>query len=33
MITHRFKLEDILQAYDMFSKAVDTKALKVTIET
>jgi alcohol dehydrogenase len=32
LITHRFKLGDILQAYDTFGKAADTKALKVTIE-
>jgi len=32
LITHRFKLGDILQAYDTFSKAADTKALKVVIE-
>jgi alcohol dehydrogenase len=32
LITHHFKLADILQAYDTFSKAADTKALKVIIE-
>ena len=32
LITHRFKLSDILQAYETFSKAADTKALKVIIE-
>jgi len=32
LITHRFKLGDILQAYDTFGKAADTKALKVIIE-
>jgi alcohol dehydrogenase len=32
LITHRFKLGDILQAYDTFVKAADTKALKVIIE-
>ncbi|MES2686274.1 MAG: zinc-dependent alcohol dehydrogenase family protein [Pseudomonadota bacterium] len=32
LITHRFKLTDILQAYDTFGKAADTKALKVIIE-
>lgn len=33
LITHRFKLEQILQAYDTFSRASSTKALKVIIET
>ena len=32
LITHRFKLGEILQAYDMFGKAAATKALKVIIE-
>jgi alcohol dehydrogenase len=32
LITHHFKLSDILQAYDTFGKAADTKALKVIIE-
>ncbi|MCZ8255587.1 MAG: zinc-dependent alcohol dehydrogenase family protein [Polaromonas sp.] len=32
LITHRFKLGDILKAYDTFSRAADTKALKVIIE-
>lgn len=32
LITHRFKLQDILQAYDTFAKAADTKALKVILE-
>lgn len=32
LITHRFKLTDIMQAYDTFGKAADTKALKVIIE-
>ncbi|MDP2816888.1 MAG: zinc-dependent alcohol dehydrogenase family protein [Polaromonas sp.] len=32
LITHRFKLDNILQAYDTFGKAADTKALKVIIE-
>ena len=32
LITHRFKLDEILQAYDTFSKAADTKALKVIVE-
>ena len=33
LITHRFKLADIFEAYETFSKAADTKALKVIIET
>jgi alcohol dehydrogenase len=32
LITHRFKLGEILQAYETFGKAADTKALKVIIE-
>ena len=32
LITHRFKLADIMKAYDTFGKAADTKALKVIIE-
>jgi alcohol dehydrogenase len=32
MITHRFKLGEILLAYDTFGKAAVTKALKVIIE-
>lgn len=32
LITHRFKLADILDAYDTFSRAADTKALKVILE-
>ena len=32
LITHRFRLADILQAYDTFGKAADTKALKVIVE-
>ena len=32
LITHRFKLTDILQAYDTFGQAADTQALKVIIE-
>ena len=31
LITHRFKLDDILQAYETFGKAAQTKALKVII--
>jgi alcohol dehydrogenase len=33
LITHRFKLEAILEAYVTFARAADTKALKVIIET
>ncbi|OUM02272.1 zinc-dependent alcohol dehydrogenase family protein [Variovorax sp. JS1663] len=32
LITHHFKLSDILQAYDTFANAADTKALKVILE-
>ena len=32
LITHRFTLADIEQAYDTFSRAADTRALKVIIE-
>ena len=32
LITHRFKLEDILEAYKTFAHAADSKALKVLIE-
>ena len=32
LITHRFKLGEILLAYDTFSKAADSKALKVIVE-
>ncbi len=33
LITHRFKLDRILDAYETFSHAASTKALKVIIET
>ena len=33
LITHRFRLDQVLQAYDTFGKAADTKALKAIIET
>ena len=32
LITHRFKLSEMLQAYDTFGKAADTKALNVIIQ-
>ena len=32
LITHHFKLDDILKAYETFAKAADSKALKVLIE-
>jgi alcohol dehydrogenase len=32
LITHRFKLDQILDAYETFGNAADTKALKVIIE-
>jgi alcohol dehydrogenase len=33
LITHRFKLDQILDAYDTFGRAASTRALKVVIET
>ncbi len=33
LITHRFGLDEIVDAYETFSHAADTKALKVIIET
>ena len=33
LITHRFKLDQILDAYDVFGRATETGALKVTIST
>jgi alcohol dehydrogenase len=32
LVTHRFKLDEIIDAYDTFSRAAETKALKVIIE-
>jgi len=32
LITHRFKLEGILDAYETFTHAAETRALKVIIE-
>jgi threonine dehydrogenase-like Zn-dependent dehydrogenase len=32
LITHRFKLDNILDAYETFGSAAKTKALKVIIE-
>jgi alcohol dehydrogenase len=32
LITHRFSFEHILEAYDTFGHAAETKALKVIIE-
>jgi alcohol dehydrogenase len=32
LITHRFKLDNILEAYETFAHAADTRALKVIIE-
>lgn len=32
LITHHFKLDGILDAYDTFSRAASTQALKVIIE-
>jgi alcohol dehydrogenase len=31
-VTHRFRLEDMEQAYDTFGRAADTHAVKVVIE-
>ena len=30
--THHFKLDDMMDAYDTFSRAAETKALKVIID-
>ena len=32
LIAHHFKLDQIIQAYETFGRAADTKALKVIIE-
>ncbi len=32
LITHRFKFDKVLEAYDTFSRAADTKAIKVILE-
>lgn len=32
LITHRFMLSEIMQAYDTFGRAADTRALKVIIK-
>jgi len=32
LITHRFAFEDVLKAYETFSHAASTQALKVIIE-
>jgi alcohol dehydrogenase len=32
MITHRFPIDRMLEAYDTFSEAASTRALKVIIE-
>lgn len=32
LITHRFRLDQADEAYDVFGRAADTKALKVIIE-
>jgi alcohol dehydrogenase len=31
LITHRFRLDQILEAYDTFARAAETQALKVII--
>ena len=33
LITHRFKLDQILEAYDTFARAASTQALKVIVST
>ncbi|NIH75535.1 threonine dehydrogenase-like Zn-dependent dehydrogenase/GNAT superfamily N-acetyltransferase [Ochrobactrum sp. P20RRXII] len=33
LITHRFKLDDVIDAYDTFQQAAKTRAIKVIIET
>jgi alcohol dehydrogenase len=33
LVTHRFALSDILEAYETFARAADTHALKVVIDT
>jgi len=33
LITHRFKLAQVMDAYDTFARAAETQALKVIIET
>jgi alcohol dehydrogenase len=32
LVTHHFKLDQIIEAYDTFGKAAKTKALKIIIE-
>ena len=32
LITHRFKLDQVLEAYETFAHAADTHALKVILE-
>jgi alcohol dehydrogenase len=31
LVTHRFALEDVMQAYDAFEQAAKTRALKVIL--
>jgi alcohol dehydrogenase len=33
LITHRFRLDQVIDAYDTFARAAETHALKVLIET
>jgi alcohol dehydrogenase len=33
LVTHRFKLDQIFDAYDTFARAASTQALKVVIES
>ncbi len=30
-MTHRFKLDQMMEAYDVFERAVETKSMKVAI--
>ena len=30
-VTHRFKLDEMMEAYDTFGRAAETKAMKVAI--
>ena len=32
LVTHRFKLADVMEAYEVFGHAADNRALKVIIE-
>jgi len=32
LVTHHFRLDQMLEAYDVFARAAETKALKVIIQ-